>query len=143
MSRSRGFSLAELVLAFGVVAVAILSLVAVFLSGVRLTARSRELSSGTEVAHQVMEQVKLNVRQGGFGYLPPGSYNFDGKNPDPQVGVPPLLFPPAPYPTTTVNNRDYTVLVSGQELSPTLKELRVEVHWGDQSRVVLETHLHP
>ncbi|GMU52935.1 MAG: hypothetical protein AMXMBFR33_20810 [Candidatus Xenobia bacterium] len=135
--------MAELVLAFGIVAVAILGLVGVFLGGVQLSARSRDLATGTELAHQVLEQVKFNIKKGGFGYIPNGAYTFDGRNPDPTVGAPPLLFPPGPYPGQTLSSQKFDIIVTGQEISPTLRSISVQVRWGQTGNVVLETHLHP
>ncbi|MCE7870243.1 hypothetical protein DYH09_07675 [bacterium CPR1] len=125
--------MAELVLAFGIVAVAILGLVGVFLGGVQLSARSRDLATGTELAHQVLEQVKYNIKKGGFAYIPNGAYTFDGRNPDPTVGVAPLLFPPGPYPGQTLSSQKFDIIVTGQELSPTLRSISVQARWGRPS----------
>ncbi|GMU51597.1 MAG: hypothetical protein AMXMBFR33_07430 [Candidatus Xenobia bacterium] len=46
----RGFSLTELVLAIALVAVVILALVGVFISGIQLAARSHDLTTATESA---------------------------------------------------------------------------------------------
>lgn len=115
----------------------------VFLSGVQLSAQSRDLTAATELGHQVMEQIKFNVKKGGFTYLPGGPYTFDGSVPSAQGGAAPLLFPPAPYPGMKLSNTQFTVLVTGDDISPTLKSVTVEVVWSPTSRIKLETHFHP
>lgn len=135
----KGFSLTELVLAFGIVAVAILSLVAVFISGVQASARARDVTTATEVAHQILEAIKVQVRNNGQLSLPAGSYIFDGRVPDAPAGA----FPPAPYPVATLNNQRFFVVVSGADLGPTLKRVAVDVYWGETSKLSMETHLHP
>lgn len=141
----RGYSLMELVLALGVVTVAVLALITVFISGLELSARSRDLATATELARAVMERTKLNLRTAGFAYVPAGSYTFDGRAPAPRVGAPPLDFPPDPYPgVPNLNGQRYSVLVTGSEPNPgKLKEMRVEVLFGPSSRVVVETRFHP
>lgn len=135
----------ELMIALGLVTVAVLSLITVFISGLQMSARSRDLATATELARAVLERTKLNMRQGGFGAVPNGSYTFDGRVPDARVGAAPLDFPPDPYPgVANLNGRSYAIRVTGDEPNPgKLKEMRVEVLFGDRSRVVLETRLHP
>lgn len=132
----------ELLLAFGIVATAILSLIGVFLSGVQLSASSRELAAGTQVAREVLEQIRANLRTGGPAYLPVGSYRFDGRRPDAPVGAAPLVFPPAPYPNRTVNGQTFTVQVEGTQSSATLLNVRVDVFWGPTGHCFLETSYH-
>lgn len=137
--RGRGFSLLEMMIAIVLVGVAILGLLGLFASGVELSARSRDLACATELAREVLEQVKNLNSQVGFGYIPSGTYLFDPTQDAPQ-GTP--LFPPAPYPEAIVNNTHFLITVGGSEISPTLKELRVQVRWGESGNVVLETRLH-
>jgi Tfp pilus assembly protein PilV len=141
MHRS-GFSIMEIVVAFGIVAVAILGLIGVFMSGVQLSARSRNLTGATQLGQQTMERIKFNISKMGFAYLPAGTYSYDGKIPTPAAGAAPFQFPPAPYPTTTVSNQNYILVVSGTELSPTLREVQVEVLYGPTSRVKFTTRFH-
>ncbi len=140
----RGFTLTELVLAFALVAMAILALVGVFVSGIQLAARSRDVTTATEVGRQMLERVRLNASKGGFAYIPAGGYTFDGRVGQPAVGVAPLQFPPAPYPEITQNNRKFALVVTGQEVMVgRLKSIQVEVWWSDKSKILLETSLHP
>jgi uncharacterized protein (TIGR02598 family) len=135
----RGFSLTELVLAFGIVAAAILSLVAVFIAGVQMSARSRDVTAATEVARQVLEAIKVRVRTNGQLSLPAGAYLFDGRVPQAAAAG----YPPAPYPVATVNRQRFFVVVSGSDLGPTLKRIAVDIYWGPTSKISMETHLHP
>ncbi|MCA9792812.1 MAG: hypothetical protein KC910_13490 [Candidatus Eremiobacteraeota bacterium] len=139
----RGVWITEVVLAFGLMAVAILGLLAVFMSGLRLSSQARDVAAASELARLTLEQVKANLRTGGFAYVPAGTYRYDGALPDTPVGTAPLLFPPAPYPGTTVNGQAFTVVVSGSEMSSTLKDVQVEVSWGPTSKITLETRIHP
>lgn len=131
-------------LALGVVTVAILALVSVFVSGVKMAAQARNIAAANELARQVLERTRFNIRKGGLAVVPAGSYTFDGRVPDPQIGVAPLEFPPLPYPGRPANKQNYSIIVSGSEITPgRLKAIRVEVRWGTTGRVALETHLHP
>ncbi len=131
-------------LALGIVTVAILALVSVFVSGVKMAAQARDIAAANELARQVLERTRFNVRKGGLASIPSGSYTFDGRIPDPQVGAAPLEFPPIPYPGRTANKQRYSIVVSGSEVTPgRLKAIRVEVRWGATGQVALETHLHP
>jgi hypothetical protein len=140
----RGFSLAEIILAFGIVTVALLSLVAVFLSGLKLATHSRDLSAANEVGHHVLEAVKRNVQQSGFAYLPAGTFSFDGRptSSTPAVGTPPATFPPSPYPGMLLNGTQFWVRVTGRELSSTLKEIVVDVYYGSNGHILLATRMH-
>lgn len=132
----------EIVLAFGLLAVAILALIAMFTSGVKLSAQARNITVATELGKQVIERARAKVKLSGFSYLPAGTYTFDGRAGDPIAGTP--VFPPAPYPSTLVEHQEYFVVVSGAEPSADqLKNLRVDVYWTDTSHISLETKFTP
>ena len=139
-STKSGFSLLELMIAFGLITVAILGLIGVFASGLGLSGQSRNVASATELGREVIERIKFEVEQVGFGYVPGGTYSFDGHVPDVSIGSPP--FPPPPYQTAWMNNQEFVISVTGSELSPTFKEIRVTVSWDKLSKVILETRLH-
>ncbi|MCA9796857.1 MAG: prepilin-type N-terminal cleavage/methylation domain-containing protein [Candidatus Eremiobacteraeota bacterium] len=134
----KGFSLVEILLALALVAVAILGIVGAFIAGVRMMGRSNELTQATEEGRQVLERIKLNVAAGGLDYLPTGTYLFDGATPDPPQGAAPLVFPPDPYP----GDGRYVIRVSGRELTTDLREVSVEVRWGETGRTLLVTRMH-
>lgn len=122
-------------LAVGVLAVAILSLLALFGSGLRLMDQANDVSRATEVARSVVEATKLL----GYDGIPDGTVTFDGKNGDVAAGG----FPPEPYPSITLDGVEYFVIASTQPVEDTLKSVRVEVVWGARGRLSVETAVHP
>lgn len=131
-----------MVLSFGLLAVAILALVAMFISGVKLSAQSRNITVATEIGRGVLEEIRAQIKVQGFSYLPTGDYSYDGRVPDAQAGPP--YFPPAPYPGSKLNNQEYQVVVTGKEPSvDRLKQVRVDVYWTATSHISLETRFTP
>lgn len=138
----------EALVAVGLLAVAALALLTVFIGGLKMMQRSNEMAAANDVARSVLEAVKRDYKGHSDALFPPGEYKFDGRVPDivfdddPDELPPP--FPPEPYPSTTINDIDYTVVVSGKPESARLHRVRVEVYWGISSQpVVLETLIHP
>jgi Tfp pilus assembly protein PilV len=126
----------EVMIAIVILTIAILSLVALFASGLRLKTRLTQVTVATEIARETIERAKSL----GFAALPAGNVVFDGSAP-----TAPLAsgFPPAPYPTSTVEGRIYTVHVTVAELPgrSRLKSVLVVVSWGDSSNVKLATRM--
>ena len=56
--------------AFGILAVAILGLIGVFSSGVSLAAQARDLSVATELGRQVMERIRSATKNADFSHIP-------------------------------------------------------------------------
>lgn len=125
----RGINLAEIMLAVGILAVAMLALIGVFTSGLRLLAQSRDSQTATQLARQVLEQVRVS------GNVPHNALTFDGSTPTPAVAG----FPPAPYPTATVANLPFTLFVTTQPIRPDFVAVRVEVRWQQKHRVMTES----
>jgi hypothetical protein len=123
------------------VATALIALIGVITFGLQMLLRSKEMATATEVGREVMERIKVNVRTLGLGYLPVGSYVFDGRIPAPASGAP--LFPPGPYPVANANGGTYPVVVSGQEIGPRLKAVTVEVYYSATGKILLNTRMHP
>lgn len=134
--RGRGLTVTEVVIALGILAVAILAIVAAFLGALELNSRSLEMSVATQVGRDFLEQAKEN----GYDKVPEGTFTYQGANNDPPTAD---GFPPAPYPRVQANGRDYTLLVRVSTKGATLKVVAVEVSWGKQGRVILETYLYP
>lgn len=130
----RGFTVAEILIALGLVVTALLVLVGVFGGGLNLMANSQEHTVAVEQAKEFLESIEEG---GGFAMLPTTAKVFDGSVPDsPESG-----FPPAPYPVVAVDGRSY-VLTVRVEPHPTLAEVtavEVEVRWGERGRTRLET----
>lgn len=133
-SLKRGVTLTEIVFALAIVAIAIISLVTLFVSGLRLVNRSADLERCSEVARQVMEAtVELPS-------VPAGAVAYDGRLGDPRDAA--TGFPPPPYPSARVDGKDYPVRV---ELSPSgnLKVVQVRVFYGPQESVWVERYRGP
>jgi uncharacterized protein (TIGR02598 family) len=139
MSRVRGLSLIEVLLAIGLVAVAALTMISMFLYGLEASAKSSDIAAATAVGQQIVERVRRMHKLQGFGATPTGSFVFDGRVPQPAVAN----FPPSPYPEATLNKRRYPVVVTGTQPSGFLKTMRVEVYYEPGKKITLETHIHP
>lgn len=124
----RGLNLAEVMLALGILAVAMLALIGVFTSGLRLLAQSRDAQTATQLARQLLEQVRVS------GNVPHAALTFDGSIPTAQVAG----FPPAPYPAATVANLPFTLVVTTQPIRPDFVAVRVVVRWH-QHQVMTES----
>jgi Tfp pilus assembly protein PilV len=136
----RALSILEVMIAITVLNVAMLVLMGVFTMGLRMMEQSTDVTVATNIASDVLER----IRDGGYANVPPGSHTWDGRVPDPQTGS----FPPGPYPTTTINHNNFTVLVKTvtQPALPKanpLIDVTVTVYWKSTAQVTLETYLHP
>lgn len=131
---SRGFNLTEVMLAVGLLAVAVLAVVGVFTSSLELMHHSENHSVASELGRELIETTRAS---GGYSFMPAGPRVFDGrKNDPPEAG-----FPPEPYPETLVDGREYQFVVSVEEHPdlPDVRAVRIEIHWGTRGRTVLET----
>lgn len=133
-SRDRAYSLLEVLIAIAVMTMAVLSVVALFTSGLRMKTKLSQVALATEIARETMERIKSQ----GFTTLPPVGSTFDGSLPTPQTLS---GFPPAPYPTIRRDGRDYFVVVAVSEVTgrPRLRTVDVEVRWGRDSTVRIST----
>ena len=132
-----------MLLALGLLLVGILGIVAVFVGGLKLSARANQLAGATQVGRELLERVRQRQRDLGFSTLPTGTYQYNGWANDPTTGAPPNAYPPSPYPRANLNQVDYTVVVYGQQPSAFLKTVKVEVYWNQDHFVTLETRYHP
>jgi hypothetical protein len=123
----------EVLIATGILASAMLSLLAVFTAGIKLMAQTRDASAATQVGHEAIERIRE-------GAVPFASTVYDGSVPTPTVAG----FPPAPYPTTTVGGQTYTLIVRTQTLpgSTDLVAVDVEVVWQGTHRTHVRTYLY-
>lgn len=127
----RGLSLLEVLLATAILGFALLTLVGVFSSGLKLARQSREASAAASLARSCLERIE----DLGFDRLPPGNRTFTGQAP---TGA----FPPLPYPRQEVDGHSYTVNVTLSEAGLYLKEVHVQVGWGEGS-LQLATRMAP
>lgn len=147
-ARRSGYSVLEALVAMGLLAVAALALLTVFIGGLKMMQRSNEMAAANDVARTVLEAIKRDYALHSDLLFPSGEYKFDGRLPDPPLDDdlidPPPPFPPQPYPSSKINGIDYAVVVSGKPEAPRLSRVRVEVYWGNESQpIILETLIHP
>lgn len=128
-----GLSLMELMVAMAVIAFALLTMLGVYISGVRLMSRGEEITVATEVGRRLLE----TVRSAGYAYIPDAPTVYDGRVPDPRD--PGLGFPPGPYP---VDGR-YELEVKSEKIEDNLKSVTVRVYYDGDSHVVLQTYFRP
>ena len=126
--KRRGFSLTEVLFALAFAAVAILTLLAVLIGGLRLLARSQELSEANSVARELMERIKAR------NYAHPLTTEvFDGR-----TGAAPVDgFPPAPYPGRQ-GKYLYQTRVQVRQLDALRYDVLVQVFWGRARSLEME-----
>lgn len=134
-SLKRGVSLVELILALAIVAIAIIALVTLFISGLKLLSRSADVQRSSEIARETVEAI-VDM---GHALAPSAAATFDGRNNDPQDAN---GFPPPPYPAATVEGKVYPISVSVEPLGG-LKVVQVRVHYAAGGDLWLERYLHP
>ncbi len=129
--RLAGLSLLEVVIALGLLGVALLSILAVFVSGLRLQSQAEQVTEATQLARELLEEIKASPAS------VPNSGQFDGRIPDPRSGA----FPPDPYPGVTTSGGEFRLVVELSEKSPELLSVTVEVWWGEGQKVTLQTYV--
>lgn len=130
-----GVTLTEVLFALAILAIAIISLVTLFMSGLRLMTRSSDLQRSNELARRQVEAI-LEMPA-----LPPGTVSYDGRTnqaPDAATG-----FPPAPYPSMQVDGKSYAVLCALRPVNANLRSLEVRVFYGPEQSVWVERYLGP
>lgn len=133
----------EVVVALGILAVALLGTIQVFLGGVTLSAQSTQLATAGELGRQVLDRARAQ----GYASIPPGQNLFDGSAtvPTPPAGT---GFPPTPYPSSTIDGTRYDIIVRTDTvpvvgaISPP-RSVQVQIRWGRNHKVELETYLYP
>lgn len=109
---------------------ALLAMIGVFFSGIRLMTQGESLTAATETGRAVLEQVKIY----GYDAIPAAASEFDARRNDAPVGG----FPPAPYPRDPVHG--YPIRVRVAALRTDLKAVAVEVYFDARKPpVVVET----
>jgi len=129
--KKRGLSLMEVMIALGIVAFALVTMIGVYISSIRLMTRGEEMTKASEIAQTSLEQAKLL----GYGNVPEVETTFDGRVPNPQVAG----FPPPPYPALD----NYDIVFKTDKLEDGLKSVTVKVFYDKRSHVTLQTYLRP
>ena len=133
--KERGFSLLEIIIGFALVTVALLVMIGVFTSAVKLIGKGQELQTASEMAREQMEMVRARAQT-----IPDDDAMFDGRQGDPPTGVD---FPPAPYPGRSVDGIDYKVTVDVALQDADLARVTVKVYWDDEMAATVETLVQP
>lgn len=126
--RSIGVSLLEVLLALGILSVALLGIMGVYAIGMKQSVVAEQSFQATEMGSEILER----VGELGFDDLPDTDVVFDGRRGDPAVSG----FPPAPYPT----RGDLKAEVYVDQLSPTLKSVCVKVYYQSGRNVGFQTY---
>ena len=134
-SSFRGVTVIEILLALGILSIALLSLLATFTSGLKLSQVSNEVTTATTVGQEFLELAKVR------GYAQTAVGTFDGRVPDTSAGV---GFPYSPYPAVTRDGRTYTLVVSCSDVSATIRDIKVDVYWDNEAtgKVSFYTRVH-
>lgn len=129
--RERGLSLLELCLAVGILATAILTMVGVYVSAIRLGHKGHQHVQALELARRELESIQ------DFGVPANKAQTWDGRVPQPKAGD----FPPDPYPGITTDQGEYALVV---KLTPSqeVEIVQVDVFWKGGS-VSLVTQMMP
>ena len=96
----RGLTLAEILVALALLSVALLTMVAIFTKNLSLAGKTEEMTVATELGKTMLERVAVMEPD----LVPVPSYfarhpvNADG-------------FPPSPYPSQTIDGREYEIEV--------------------------------
>lgn len=114
-------TLAEVMMAAGILVVVLLLLIAVFIGGLQLMERSEVHTAASSIGREVLETIE---DAGGFAALPLLASQFDGAVPDDTLDG----FPPQPYPKAQRDGRDYVI-----------KAQTIKVGTRDRSTAVLIT----
>ena len=120
--RTSGLTLAEVIIAVGLIGFVTLGLIGTIVGGLKLMSRSETRTAASNLGAGVIEAISDN---GGFHSIPDSILTFDGKTPDPQIDE----FPPAPYP----GDDRFTTTVRCRVVTPKTRAVQVEVSWRQGS----------
>lgn len=120
--------------ALALLGVVALGLLAAFTSGLKLMQQSTNLTMATDLAREMLEDIKAD------GFQKTALGDFDGRAGTPIDSV--TGFPTAPYPTGRRNNQEYSLRVTCSEVSPTTRLVVVRVLWGRTHHTSLSTMVH-
>lgn len=136
-----GLTLAEVLMAVGILAMVLIFVIGVFIGGLNLMERSEVHTDASSIGRELLETIE---DEGGFAALPSDDVIFDGKVPTPRVDG----FPPEPYPVAQ-RGREYTIRVEVRKPpggERRLGAVLVTVSWDDggrgESRIELEKVFH-
>ena len=126
------FTLTEVVISIGLLAVAILAVVGIFTAALKMQAQSQERAAATTWARVMMERVRAEP-----GTVPgaPAAW-IGGELASTPVFPGPPLFPPTPYPYEDGYSFDIYLENSAR---PDMKLVKVVVRWDQGKSLALQT----
>jgi type II secretory pathway pseudopilin PulG len=132
---SGGFSLVEVLFAIGVMAVGLLGLFSVFVTGMRANAFGKHTAEATNEARQILEIIRSRGLAFKTGSMPPNQASGfnDGTNQVAINATPPLQM--AMIPTNSQYKRSITTKRASNDPSShlyNLLEITVTVHWEER-----------
>ena len=141
-SSFRGFTITEVIISVGLLAVALLAVIGLFTSTIKMQSQSQERAEATYLVRQLMDRIRAtpdNVPAAPRTWIG-GELAFD------PLDAGPPTFPPSPYPfrrsPTEGYNEGYALDVILEEFpaNPDLKLVRVVARWDNgKRRLALQT----
>lgn len=121
----------EVLLAVGLLATAVLTVMALFSVGIKLSSQNRDSITATQLGSSLLEKLVS-----GTVPLPTAAGVFDGAVPQAPVAG----FPPAPYPKQSIDNTEYSFWVSSEPASgvANVSLVVVEVRWHGDKKIRLQ-----
>ena len=130
--RERALSVIEIMLAMGVLSIALLGIVAMYTQGLFLLSQNKQVARATELAQENLERIKDR----GVALISPGVYDSrNGDQPDPVTG-----FPPPPY--NAGGNTEYPIFIEATNVgAPTgVIAVTVRVYFERDRNVEIQTY---
>lgn len=123
-----GFTLSEVMISVGLLAVAVLAVIGLFTGAIQMQAQSQERAEAEAVARDIMERIRAAPSN-----VPPAPATWiGGEFTSTPVDAGPPAFPPLPYP---YDSGGYSVDVYLENASrPDMKLVRVVIRWKDSKR---------
>lgn len=127
-----GFTLSEVMISVGLLAVALLAVIGIFTSAIKLQSQSQERSAATDWARRLIERIRAtpsNVPAAPFSW-------YGGEMASTPTFPGPPQFPPLPYPYIDGFSFDVHLEPSPR---PGVKLVKVVVHWDEGKQLELQT----
>jgi type II secretory pathway pseudopilin PulG len=131
---ARAFTISEVLLSIGLLSVALLAVIGLFTSAIRMQSQQQERDRATSTARRLLERIvaEPNVVPAAPAIWNGGELSFT------PLDLGPPAFPPAPYPYQDGVNLDVFLENSTR---PGMKLVKVVARWDDGSRLVLQTFI--
>lgn len=130
-----GFTITEVIISVGLLTVALLAVIGLFISAIKFQSQSQERGKATELGKQLMERIRSapNVVPAGPAVWTGGEFAFTMFDPGPPS------FPPGPYPYKDGCSFDVYLDTTSR---PGMKLVKVVVRWDEGKNLELQTLIH-